>query len=112
MRLFKKLKSLNGGSKKKILNLPILSLSRTLSILSLNILDFSIIDNLIKFSFKTSNTLLFCSIKVTFFAYLERASIPKDPIPEYKSKMLEFSILVFIKFECIKILKIFSFTES
>ena len=35
--------------------------------------------------------------------------MPKDPMPEYKSNILEFSILVFIKFECFKILNIFSY---
>ena len=37
---------------------------------------------------------LSCSIKVTFFAPLEIHSIPKDPTPEYKSKIFEFSILL------------------
>ena len=33
-------------------------------------------------------------------------------MPEYRSNILALSILKSIKFECFKILKIFSFTES
>ena len=36
----------------------------------------------------------FCSTKKTFFAPLEIASIPNDPVPEYKSKIFEFSTLI------------------
>ena len=51
------------------------------------------------------------STNVTFSAPLEIHSIPKDPIPEYRSKIFAFSMLISIKFECFKILKIFSLTD-
>ena len=52
------------------------------------------------------------SINITSFAPLEIHSIPKEPKPEYKSKTFEFLISISIKFECFKILNIFSLTES
>ena len=55
--------------------------------------DFFKIDKLIKFSFKIFKVAFFFSTKVTFFAPLDIHSIPKDPIPEYKSKTFEFLIL-------------------
>ena len=39
-------------------------------------------------------------------------SKPKEPTPEYKSKIFEFFISTLIRLECNKILKIFSLTES
>ena len=44
------------------------------------------------FFFKIFIATLFCSIKVTFFAPLDSASKPKEPMPEYKSKILELII--------------------
>jgi len=43
-------------------------------------------------------SLLF-SINVTFLAPLEIHSMPKDPIPEYKSNTLDSFISILIKFE-------------
>ena len=67
---------------------------------------------LIKFSFSIFVATISFSTKVAFLAPLEIHSIPKDPDPEYKSRMYEFLILTSIRFECIKILKIFSLTAS
>ena len=50
--------------------------------------------------------------KVTSFAPLEMHSIPNEPMPEYKSRTVEFSIFVFITLECCKTLKMLSFTLS
>ena len=69
-------------------------------------------DSFIKLSLKILEALISFSTKVTLFASLDKASIPKDPMPEYKSKILEFSTLTLIRFECFSILKILSLTES
>ena len=88
--------SLNGGSKKKILNFSPKWLAKKFSIVSSCIKDLLIKDNFIRFAFNKVAALFSFSMKVTFFA-LRRNSIPKDPIPEYKSRIFEFSIFVFIK---------------
>ena len=54
---------------------------------------FIIIDNLFKLSFKKFDAFMSFSINVTFLASLEIHSIPKEPIPEYKSKTFEFLIM-------------------
>ena len=53
-----------------------------------------------------------CSINVTFLAPLEIHSIPNDPTPENKSKILELSILTLNLLEWTKILKIDSLVKS
>ena len=70
------------------------------------------IESFDKFSLRILKVETFCSTNVTLCAPLDIHSMPKDPTPEYKSKICEFLIFVFIKFECSKILNIFSFTES
>ena len=51
-------------------------------------------------------------MKVTNSASLERASNPKDPTPENRSKIFEFSILKENLLECLITLKIDSFVKS
>ena len=51
------------------------------------------------FSFNVRIVLVSCSTKVTFPAPLDKHSIPKDPIPEYRSKIFEFSMFTLIRFE-------------
>ena len=67
---------------------------------------------MIKFSLSKVAAGVFLSIKVTFAAPLERHSIPKDPVPEYRSRIFEFNILTLMRFEWFRILKILSLTES
>ena len=97
---------------KKILNFSPKWLVKKFSIVSSCIKDLLIKDNFIRFAFNKVAALFSFSMKVTFFALRESDSIPKDPIPEYKSRIFEFSIFVFIRFECLIILKMFSLTES
>ena len=69
-------------------------------------------ESFFKLSLRTLDARKSLSTNITFSAPLEIHSIPNDPTPEYRSKILEFSTLILINFECIKILKIFSLTES
>ena len=65
-----------------------------------------------KFLFKVSAAFLSFSTKIILSAPLDMHSNPKDPIPEYRSNIFDSSKSILIKFECVIILKIFSFTES
>ena len=69
------------------------------SILLLITRDLLIIENLIKFSLKILTAFLSCSINVAFFAPLDKASKPKEPTPEYKSKILELFNITSISLE-------------
>ena len=73
---------------------------------------FFLIDRLLILFLRKLIASLFFSTKVTFSAPLDIASNPKDPTPEYRSKILEFLSSTLINLECKIILKIFSFTES
>ena len=51
-------------------------------------------------------------VETIYFDSLDKHSIPKDPEPENKSKIVEFFRFMFIFFECSRRLKIDSFTKS
>ena len=60
------------------------------------IFDLFVIDIKAKFSLRTFTAKSLFSIQVTILAPLDIHSMPNDPTPEYKSKTLEFSILILI----------------
>ena len=62
------------------------------------------------FFFNTANALGSFSTKTTFFTFLDKHYIPKEPTPEYKSKTLALSRFKLIFFLWVIILKIFSLT--
>ena len=104
--------STNGGSKKKILNFSINFFSNSISILLLINFTLSNTDKTIKFLSRISAAFLSFSIKVILAAPLDKDSIPKEPIPEYKSRIFEFLIFTLKNLECSKMLKMLSLTES
>ena len=65
-----------------------------------------------KFLLIISIAYLSFSTKITFFDPREIHSIPNEPTPEYRSSIFDFAKFKFIRFEWVKILNIFSLTES
>ena len=82
-KLSKKLKSANGGSKKKISNFSLISLFKKFSTREFKTFDLLVIESFIKLLLRISIALMSFSTKVILSAPLEIASIPNDPIPEY-----------------------------
>ena len=80
------------------------------SILWLKIFVLFLIDNLTRFSFKILIAILSRSTKEIFLEPLDMHSNPKDPIPQYKSKIFESSTLTFIRLEWLRMLKILLYT--
>ena len=98
--------SAKGGSRNIISNLSIFLFSSTLLISDLNNSILSLAERLLIFFSRILVASLFFSIKVIFLAPLDNASNPKDPIPEYKSKIFELFNTTLINLEWAIILKI------